>query len=348
MRELFVLGLFFVLLPVILGCLLENEQEISIQYVWPMGFFTECAIFECLCVPMTIIGATFSTLVKIFLVVLFVVIVAIISKRRNVICALIHKKNNKNIYNNFAFLILLLIIIIQTFIPAFMTEYGSWDDSSYIVTSLDTIKSNTLWRTSPYTGEYMLMPSKRILTSWSIYNAFLAYLSGVSPTTIYHFIEPFIFLPMMYSAIIYIADGLFEKNKEKIEFAIIVGILLMYGFRANSAMERWILVYPWSGRSILFGIIIPFTIAYIMRQLRNEFTTKSAIGIGILNIAACSFTTMSIGMMSILFFVILISYSISERRFVSKYQMKNILLSVSPQIIFLIIYILWRGDNGYS
>lgn len=348
MRELFILGSFFVIVPIILGCSFRSEHNISLTFAWPMGFLMECALFETLCIPMTIIGGTFTALIKLFSGVLLGILCLIIYYKKKVIYALFNRKIWKSKYICFGGVILVGIIIIQTYIPTMMTDYGSWDDSSYIVTALDTIKTNTLWRTSPYNGEYMLMPSKRILTSWSIYNAFLAYVSGVAPATLSHFVEPIVMIPMTYNVVIEMARNFFDRKERQIEFAIIVGILLMFGFRANSAMEHWILMWPWSGRSIFFGIVIPFTISYIMETLKQGLNMNKAWGIVILNIAACSFTTMSIGMMTILMIVILISYNISIRRWFTMGEIKGGLLALSPQIIFLIIYIAWRGNNGYS
>ena len=86
-------------------------------------------------------------------------------------------------------------------------DYGyeeSYDDYDYVVTSNDTIDSDTISYVNFIDGTMPNVSEKRAVASWGTYVAMLAKLSGFEVTTVYHTILPVLLLLVAYLDFYYI------------------------------------------------------------------------------------------------------------------------------------------------
>lgn len=323
--KLIIIGVILLVIPYLLGNLISYKESGNLlkslisRYI--LGLFTSLSLFWILCVPMTLLKITFSTLIvsySILLIILCTISILLCFKRNPP--QDLSLKQNKIPFRNTEkvfFIIFSVFAIIQLYFATFYeSTVWSYDDYDYIVRSLDTITSNHMHLTNIITGNEIRLIYKRALTSWEIYIAYISKLSGFHVTTIAHTIFPPFFLVVAYSVYYYIADQLFHKREDKLIFLCVLSCTIIFGLYSPYALSFRLLVALWQGKAILSAIVIPFLIFFLPNLYMNAKKVRSAAYLSIISAAACSLTMMGSGMTIAVYFIMLIVISLYKRHVV--------------------------------
>lgn len=300
-----IIFLLLVVVPFLLGILITDMDATGVlnsaveKYL--LGIFTSVALFWTLCLPMTLLRISFTTLTITYsccLVLLCGIAGWILFKKGDLKKRWI--KRRKLRLNHFELIYLLIFLAflgIQLYYAArYEATIWTYDDATYVVQSLDTITSDHMFSTWTVTGGEIDFSYKYALTSWPVYIAYLSKVSGFHVATIAHTILPVVLLLLAYLVYDYIAGRLFERREDKLIFLCVLSVACMFGLYSPYSLTFRLLVTLWQGKAVVSAILIPFLIAFLPKVYMCKKSVRIFIYLLILSMAACSFTLMGAGM----------------------------------------------------
>ena len=352
--------LHFTLVPVAIGRLItyrqSKEQPEDPVATYIIGLFASFGIFYVFCSalvwhqfwntfnePFT---GCFTALCIVYSVAIAILFVLWLIKDRHAIRG-IHSAFNRcgidiaNQHKINRFTIIYVLILTTTVIAQLYFAYGyeinqwSYDDYDYVVTSQDTISSDTIAYVNYVTGEMPFASVKRVVTAWPTYIAYLAKVSGFEVTTICHTIMPVILLLIAYLVYYYISKFLFKDRENRLVFLILLSTLNIFGFYSHYSPVFRLLGAIWQGKAVLSAIAIPFFIVYLFDTYNIK--RKNALALAMFSLGACSLTTMSILLITAASLSIWVCMCIYKRRI---FGIKTLIASVFGVIYLLLFYTL--------
>ena len=93
------------------------------------------------------------------------------------------------------------------------------DDAYYVVQSVITDETDTLYRILPYTGFSTSLDMRHAMAVFPIWIAYLARMTGIHATIVSHSILPLVLIPLTYLIYYEIGKVLF-KEKEDLELLL--------------------------------------------------------------------------------------------------------------------------------
>ena len=229
------------------------------------------------------------------------------------------------------------VILIGQLYIAFAYEINEWsyDDFDYVVTSHDTLVSDTISYVSQISGQMPYLQDKRVITSWPIYIAYLARVSGFEVATICHTLLPAILLMVAYGVFGYIANFLFKSDEDRLVFLILVEALITFGFYSHYSIVFRLLGTIWQGKAVLSAIVIPFFVIYLFDCYAKEISNTRLLPIIAISLGACSLSSMAILMVSVATVSVWICSCIYHKRI---YAIRYLLASFVGVLFILILY----------
>lgn len=343
--------LFLTVIPFMIGTVIslnvKKDYSNSCMYRYIVGIMALLALFQMICIPCTFFQVKFHVLGWIYSGTVIILTLAAfwrIGVLKNGFAA--KRKTQLKIkckISGFEWLAAVLIML-QIFNSVIKTpEYiYSGDDAAYITMAGDAIGNDTIYLTDYMTGQTCSLVDvspKYTLTSYNMFTAYLAKISGLHILILCKTILPIFILLIAYMVYAMLGKMLFANDGRKVGiFLTLLSILNICSGFSNYTLTFRLLVCNWQGKAIFAAVILPF-LFYQMFQMQEEcdmYMEYVIVFIGIL--AATSATLMGVGLAPILVMVIALIHSLKKRDLES--VMKAGVCCV-PCGIYLVIYILY-------
>jgi len=291
--QMFILLLFMVIIPVMLGAGVASfveKQEKNIIFIWVIGVVMFLALLQALTVPVILVQKTneyFSSEAFTKLTFLFAVIVALAGissvivwwyrcKNRSILKVVKKpaEKAEKILWT--IFIAVLLLQLVMSGVLAF----SDGDDAYYVAVATVTESSDTMYMVLPYTGQATGLDGRHALAPFPVLLAFLGRISGLHVATIAHVVMPIFIIPLTYGIYGLIGERLFKGKKLHLAvFLVFVEILVLWGNHSPYTAETFLMIRSWQGKAVLANVVIPatFLILYMIgeRLADNRKVEKS-------------------------------------------------------------------------
>ena len=344
--------LLLVIAPVSSGLIFTNrmsEQNRSIGVSYLTGFLLLLAVFQLIAVPVVFYDPWgFGKIVK-----LFTALTAVVSG-----CGIIDSmhcfRKGRSIWKiNYEFLgknkadiiqwgTVAVLIFFQLTMAVIAASFDG-DDAYYVVNSVITEETDTLYRILPYTGISTVLDKRHSMAVFPIWISYIARMTGIHPTILSHTVLPVFLISITYGIYYEIGKKLFEDKKTGLAaYMIFVCLLHIFGNVSIYTNATFLLTRNWQGKSVLANIVIP-SIFLVLLWLFDE--NKGKINeiqaewflLFILNIVAAMMSTASVFLNSILIGVMALVLAFQKK------DLKIILklsLCCIPCIVYALFYIM--------
>lgn len=345
MMGLLILLVFLLAVPAVIGIagekMLINKRKSGMaeSYLW--GNIILWALFQMLCVPMAMLGISFTVFSMIYLgIIISLTVLALTKYRQYMILKAVELKQEIRKFS-WQEILLIIIVAVQILILVFGVTYeASADDASYIALSLDTLSSDRIAQLDPYTGLEGAISLKRLLTSWNFYISFLGKISGIHVAVIAHTILPILLVPMAYMAYFLIGRAIFGKNRKRtVQFLLWLSLLFTFGAYSVYTVTYRLTIVVWQGKAVMVTIILPFLFCFLIKMKEIKF--RKTVCLFLIMASACSMSLMGVGLSV---FMVMISAVAKLKR----HKVKAVvpLLLTCTLISMVAVYYLWKRGAG--
>ncbi len=301
----------------------RENRSIGVSYV--SGFFILLAAFQLLAVPIVFLDPWgFGNIVKIFNVVTtlltgFGVIGTLHLWRKE--GGVFHKTTGwkqKGKIEKTQWVIVFILMIFQVFMAVTHASFDG-DDAYYVVQSVITDETNTLYRILPYTGLSTNLDMRHSMAVFPLWISYIARMTGIHATIVSHTILPVILIPLTYLIYYEIGKKLFKEKREQLpSYMIFTCMLQIFGNVSIYNNATFFLMRTWQGKSMLANVVIP-GIFMILLWLFEGGPEKRGKRNGMwfllftINIVAAMMSTASVFLNTILIAVMAIVFCIQEK-----------------------------------
>jgi len=346
------LVLLLVLAPLGTGLIInrfidKENRSIGISYIF--GFLTLLAAFQLLAVPIIFTDSWgFGKIVKIFTVIVTVF------TGLGIIQSLHMWRAEGNVFKErkwfvkdkrmelVQWMIVLVLIAFQLFMAVTHASFDG-DDAYYVVQSLITDETNTLYSILPYTGLSTNLDMRHSMAVFPIWIAYIARMTGIHATIVSHTILPLVLIPLTYLIYYEIGRKLFKEKKEHLpSYMTIVCMLHIFGNVSIYNNATFLLMRTWQGKSMLANVVIP-TIFMVLLWLfdgepgRRGNRSGFWLFLFILNIVAAMMSTASVFLNTFLIAVMAVVFAVQEKNLKILFQMAG---SCIPCVVYALLYVL--------
>ena len=368
--QILTLILVLVIIPLCVGMIPVNlierrHRSLGVTYI--AGILSTLALFQIIAVPIVIIdGRGFRLIVALFsiITILLGVIGVYMTWRTNKkevfadegemlsFLRLIKKEdgeipvkkvgNKETKEEGILWGFVIILVGFQMFM-AFTTASFDGDDAYYVVQSVLTDETNTLYRILPYTGLSTSMDLRHSLAVFPIWIAYIARMSGIHATIVAHTILPLVLIPVTYWIYLEIGKKLLKRDKHKLPvFMIFICFMQIFGNVSIYTNATFFLTRTWQGKSLLANIILPAIVWLVLWIFDSEnYEKEYRIGLWILliltNFVAAMSSTASVFLVAMLIGVIGLVMGIREKNIQIPLRL---MISCVPLVIYGAIYLL--------
>lgn len=239
-------------------------------------------------------------------------------------------------YSIIYILIVVALLLVQLYM-AYAYEINEWsyDDYDYVVTSNDTISSDTISYVNFIDGSMPKVSEKRAVASWGTYVALLAKTSGFEVTTVYHTILPVLLLLVAYLNFYYISRILFVETDNRMIFLIILSLGYIFGLYSHYSATFRLLGAIWQGKAVLSIIAVPFFTVYLFDQYKKEYDREILLPIISVSLGICSLTSQALLFVTPIAFFVWILMCIYHRKI---YRVRYLLASIVGPVYLCLFY----------
>lgn len=283
--------IFMSVLPTVFGAvvvsLLGGDKGVINCYA--TGFLSLMALCELIAVPCALFKASFTLVIILFFLAIAGIIALGLIKKSIVQAINIGKlKQIKKTYGIAEYITLAAMVILWGLIifNSLRMYVIDQDDSRFVVTAADMIRTNTLFLSDPNTGvvydtwSYGIDVSKDLVAPHAVFCAILSRVTLSEVTLFMHSFYP-VFLYILALSIYYnIASELMEgsellktvthKVAYKYLFLTLIALFCIFQYSTRNTREAVFLVRLWQGKAILAGIIIPALFLILYRIYRTS------------------------------------------------------------------------------
>ena len=196
--------------------------------------------------------------------------------------------------------ILVFVLIAFQLIMAVTHASFDGDDAYYVVQSVITSETDTLYRILPYTGLSTSLDYRHAMAVFPIWIAYIARMTGIHATIISHTILPLVLIPITYWIYLEIGKKLFAEKKEQLPaYMLLVIALQIFGNVSIYPGSTFLLTRTWQGKSMLANVIIPaifMILLWIFEGERGKKYSRSGLWVLLfmMNIVAAMMSTASV------------------------------------------------------
>ena len=344
--------LLLILAPLGTGLLMNRCMEAekrSLGIVYISGFLILLGAFQLIAVPVIFLDAWgFPTIVTIYTVVVTLltgggIIHALHLWRKE--GRLVVKKacyDKKITVIQLQWLLVFVLIGFQLFMAISYASFDG-DDAYYVVHSVITEETNTLYRISPYTGRSAGLDMRHSMAVFPIWISYLARMSGVHATIVSHTILPVVLIPLTYLIYYEIGKKLCKEKKTQLPtFMIFVCMLQMFGNVSIYSNATFLLMRTWQGKSMLANVVMPavfMVLLWLFEEEPGKRTEQSGLWclLFILNIVAVMMSTASVFLNTFLIAVMALILYLQEKDW--KILLKMALCCI-PCVVYAAAYVI--------
>jgi len=362
--------LHFTLVPIMIGRLITYRARTGWIADYLVGFFGNLAIFYILysivewiqnwCTFVDPVIGGFTLLLKVYGFVLAVLLILWMCLERKSLSKAITKVRIKLINGkldliadrfNMIYLLIFIIILVFQMYMAFAYEINQWsyDDYDYVVTSQDTITSDTLSYVNFIDGTMPNVAEKRAVASWGTYVSMLAKTTGFEVTTVYHTILPVFLLLLAYINFYYIAKFLFKKLEDRLVFLIILSVAYIFGLYSHYSSTFRLLGAIWQGKAVLSVIAVPFFMFFLIRAYKEKISNTYLLPIAAISLGVSSLTSLAALFIPILVVLVWLLMCIYHRKiYAVRYLVASLIGPIYLVVFYAFIWMLQHDMQGYD
>ena len=332
-----------IIVPEILGLLVTRfmkNRNVLLNFL--MGYIAQFAVLQLIAVPMIFLKLQYKVLLYSWTSIISILtIISFVINFKNIRKNIINFAKNfkvKDIFSKSNILVFLavLLILTQVIVSAIFTHNDA-DDAFYIGTAVTTIHENNMYRVSPENGYYYgQIPSRYILSPFSIYLAIVSSIVRISPVIVAHSVLQPLFISLTYIVYILIAEQLFKKDKNDMSlFLIFLSIIFVFGNISTRTNFTVMFLRIWQGKAILANIILP-TLWLIFSYCIKENNFINWFSMFLIILAGCLVSEMSLIIAPLSLMLLSFVFAVKDKKI--KYILKS-MACIIPCLIYLIIYI---------
>ena len=275
------------------------------------GFLAQLAVFEVLTLISIVAGFSMQIYGTIMLVAMVAICMAAMLKYKNELgspaddfCDRLLSSAKRAVTfklspEDFLMLFAILLVALQTaaLVAGIHTDD---DDSFYVATATTAIDTNTMYEYSPYTGAlYDELPARYILSPWSMYGAFWAFVMGMRPAVVFHTAFPAVLIPMAYISMYLLGRAIWKDDAHSRikSYGFIVALSFLHVFSAFStwSMGMRLLIRVWQGKIVLASVILPVIFTLMLKDWESERVSRPMLFyVFVTMTAACFVSSMGI------------------------------------------------------
>ena len=345
--------LLLVVAPVTSGLLfnnrmIEKNRGIGVSYV--TGFLFLLSVFQLIAVPVVFYDPWgFGKIVKIFTV--LTAVFAGLGVMDSMHCFRKDKSIWKIDFHNFKVkkkedIIQwgsVAVLILFQLIMAVISASFDGDDAYYVVNSVITEETDTLYRVLPDTGASTGLDKRHSMAVFPIWISYISRMTGIHPTIISHTILPVFLISITYCIYYEIGKKLFEDKKKGLStYMIFICVLHIFGNVSIYTNATFLLTRSWQGKSVLANIVIPaifLVLLWLFEENKDNMGSKGTVWclLFTMNIVAAMMSTAS---------VFLNTFLIGVMALVLAWQKKDVKILLKlvicciPCAVYAILYIL--------
>ena len=332
---------------------LIERQHRSLGVTYIAGILTTLAVFQVIAVPIVILNERgFRVIVPLFSILTIVLgMVGVFMTWRTgkkepfsgdgeilPFTRFFQKKEEEGLL----WLFVLVLIGFQMFMAATLTSFDG-DDAYYVVQSLLTDETDTLYRIRPYTGLSTGIDLRHSLAVFPIWIAYIARMSGVHSTIVAHLVLPLVLIPVTYWIYLEIGKKLLKREMHKLPvFMIFISIMQIFGNVSIYTNATFFLTRTWQGKSLLANVVLPAIVWLILWIFDNDnYEKETRVGLWTLlvitNFVAAMSSTASVFLAAMLIGVTGLVMGIKEKDIQIPLRL---MISCIPLVIYGTVFLL--------
>jgi len=368
--QILMLILVLGIIPLCVGLIpvnLMERQHRSLGVTYIAGFLTTLAVFQLIAVPIVILEARgFRIIVPLFSVLSILmgavgVFMTIHTGKKegfsdsgellklsqffskNEEGSQIKKLRSKETRDEGLLWLMVLILIGFQMVMAFTLTSFDGDDAYYVVQSVLTDETDTLYRIRPYTGLSTGMDLRHSLAVFPIWIAYIARMSGVHATIVAHSVLPLVLIPVTYWIYLEIGKKILKREKQKLPiFMLFICIMQIFGNVSIYTNATFFLTRTWQGKSLLANVVLPAILWLVLWIFDSEgYDKENRVGLWTLlvvtNFVAAMSSTASVFLAAMLIGVTGLVLGIKERDIQIPLRL---MISCIPLVMYGVIYLL--------
>lgn len=235
-----------------------------------------------------------------------------------------------------------VLILLQLVMFVTMESFDG-DDAYYVVESLLTTQTDTLYRIRPYTGLSTGMDLRHALATTPVWEAYIARLAGVHSTILAHSVMGLILIPIMYMLYYEVGRILCKKELRKLPvFMIFVALMNIFGNVSIYTNATFLLTRTWQGKSLLANMAITCVIWLLLCIFESDITEHDHvlgywIMLGAINTVAAMASTASVFLIAMLIGISGLVLSIMKK---DVQILLKLMITCVPLIVFGVMFLL--------
>ena len=325
----------------------RENRGIGVAYI--SGFLTLLAAFQLIAVPVVFMDPWgFDIIVKAFTVVAtlltgFGIIGTMHLWRRD--GAVFNKRNcrkKRRSVEKVQWIIAGILIFFQIFMAVTHASFDG-DDAYYVVQSVITDETNTLYRILPYTGLGTSMDMRHSMAVFPLWIAYVARMSGIHATIVSHTILPVVLIPLTYMIYYEIGKKLFKEKAEQLPaYMIFVCMLQIFGNVSIYSNATFFLMRTWQGKSMLANVVIPGIFMILLWIFEGEPEKRNKrngmwVLLALINVVAAMMSTASVFLNTFLIGIMALVFSVQEKNLKILFKMAACCI---PCVVYALLYVL--------
>lgn len=343
--------LFLTIVPILIGSwissMMKKKYNTALMYHYIVGIIALLSLFQLICIPCTFLKVKFDVLTLIYsgtvLGLTFIAAWQVIIVQKMALTKFQDYRKNRHQLSGFEWIAVGLLLFQVATSVIKMPEYiYSGDDATYIAMAGDAIGNNTIYLTDYMTGmecELAEVSPKYTLTSYNMFTAYLAKISGVHILILCKTILPICVIFIAYMVFTLLGKMLFENDGRTVGiFLSLLGTINICSGFSNYTLTFRLLVCSWQGKAILATVILPFLFYQMFQMIEGQDTFMEYFIIFMGIIAATSVTLMGVGLAPILIIVAALVLAIQQKNI--KLVIKSGICCV-PCAVYLAVYIFY-------
>lgn len=345
---IFILGI----IPFCIGLIPVNliDQKLhSIGVTYISGFLLSLAVFQLLTVPLVItqpfgfqLVVPLFTILTVFIGMIGITVTVLKIKKEGSPLKQEREKRKILTEEKILWVIVILLIGFQMFM-AFTTASFDGDDAYYVVQSVLSDETDTLYRVRPYTGLSTGMDLRHSLAVFPIWIAYIARMSGIHATIVAHSILPLLLIPITYWIYLEIGKKLLKKDRKKLPmFMIFMIVMQIFGNVSIYTNATFFLTRTWQGKSLLANIVLPAIVWLLLWIFEGDgYDKENRVGLWIIlftvNIVATLSSTASVFLVALLIGVTGVVFAIREHTLQIPLRL---MITCMPLVVYGAMYLL--------
>ena len=254
----------------------EKDEGISPVFSLIAGYLLLWSLMELIAVLGTILKVPFKAIALIVLGLSVIIsiygLIVYIRRIRNgkgvIKYALLSVFKSKT---EIALFVIFLIIFAAFLYMNINTLFFDADDSRFLVSAGDILRSNHILSTDPVTGKSLDTGyrdfKKDLISQWAAFIAYSSYVTGINTTVFAHFVYPVIAMTLIFS--IYWLLMKKEETTNKVLAMILLVALFIFGNYSTHSQETVSIIRVWQGKATLavFGVL---TVIYLFKEMYDK------------------------------------------------------------------------------